>query len=221
MSTVSIIRARRGPAATLAVALSLTATACDPPGDEAERRAGCADMVHEASLAREVVEQVALLDDAFSVCETYDALTAEIDRYPSIIGYDTATFVKRRCERADDERVRRSPSCRDVAAPTTTAPPTTIAAVVFVGSTLDGRTVELRPSASTEFVGDVPAVVQQTVDIAVESGCPGVIAQRDLWASRIDDPVIGDEASVYAQHAQNVADYIQCLSDPVGAEPAG
>ena len=87
---------------------------------------------------------------------------------------------------------------------------------MFVGDTLDGRQVEIRPSESTRFDGDVPAVVQQTVDIAIESGCEGVIAQRDLWASRVDDPVIGDEASVYAQHAQNVADYIQCDVPPIG-----
>jgi hypothetical protein len=42
-----------------------------------------------------------------------------------------------------------------------------------------------------------------------------VLAQRDLWAQRVDDALIGDEASVFAQHAQNVAAYIQC--DPGAA----
>jgi len=86
--------------------------------------------------------------------------------------------------------------------------------LVFVGDTLDGRQVEIRPSATIQFFGDVPAIVQQTVDIALESGCEGVIAQRDLWASRVADPLFGDEASVYAQHAQNVAVYIQCETAP-------
>jgi tagatose-1,6-bisphosphate aldolase len=65
------------------------------------------------------------------------------------------------------------------------------------------------------FVGDVPQVVQQTVDIAIEAGCEGVIAQRDLWAARAIDPAMGDEASVYAHHAQNVANYIGCVSPPL------
>ena len=89
-------------------------------------------------------------------------------------------------------------------------PTTAPVELVFVGETLDGRRIEIRPDADTVFVGDVPQVVQQTVDIAVEAGCDGVIAQRDLWASRVNDPVIGDEASVYAHHAQNVANYIGC-----------
>ena len=64
-------------------------------------------------------------------------------------------------------------------------------------------------------MGEVPAVIQQTVDIAFESGCEGVIAQRDLWAARIDDSPAGDIASVYAQHAQNVANFIQCDTEPL------
>ena len=48
------------------------------------------------------------------------------------------------------------------------------------------------------------------------SGCEGVIAQRDLWAAQIDDSSDGDIASVYAQHAQNVADFIQCETEPLG-----
>ena len=103
-------------------------------------------------------------------------------------------------------------------APPTTPPPTTLPDLVFVGDTLDGRQVEIRPSATIQFDGDVPAIVQQTVDIALESGCEEVLAQRDLWASRVDDPRFGDEASVYAQHAQNVALYIQCDTPPIPTE---
>jgi len=206
---------------SLAAGLVLALAACDPPGGETSTRTGCEETVREASVAVEVDEQVRLLDDAMIVCRTYDALTAQLDRYPSMLGYDAATFVAVRCARVDDERVQRSPSCRNVITPTTTAPTTTIAALVFVGDTLDGRRVEIRPSATTEFVGNVPAVVQQTVDIAAESGCAGVIEQRDRWAARVDDPVIGDEASVYAQHAQNVADYIQCDLEPIDPATLG
>ncbi len=174
-----------------------------------------ATSVREASFATEVSEQVRLLDTALLTCRSYAALTAQLDRYPGIIGYDAATFVSLRCSRVDDDAVRTAPTCADVISPTTTAPPTTVPEIVFVGDTLDGRRIEIRPSATTRFEGDVPEIVQQTVDIAIESGCDGVIEQRDLWASRIDDPEIGDEASVYARHAQNVADYIQCDTEPI------
>jgi hypothetical protein len=102
---------------------------------------------------------------------------------------------------------------------TTAVPTTQPSEIVYVGSTLDGRTVELRPDADTVFIGDTPQVVQQTVDIAVESGCVGVLAQRDHWAALVADPDIGDEASVYAQHAQNVANYIGCDSPPIPTAP--
>jgi hypothetical protein len=93
--------------------------------------------------------------------------------------------------------------------------------LIFVGDTLDGRPIEIRPGPGIEFVGEVPAVIQQTVDIAVESGCDGVIAQRDLWAGQITDSAAGDIASVYAQHAQNVANFIGCDTEPLSTGPLG
>ena len=60
-----------------------------------------------------------------------------------------------------------------------------------------------------------PLLAKRQVEVALESGCEGLIAQRDLWAARADGPLFGDEASVYARHAQNVADYIQCDSPPL------
>jgi hypothetical protein len=202
--------------ALVGVALVLM-VACDPPGSgDADAPTGCAATVREASLATEVAEQVRLLDTALVACRSYGSLTNELARYPGIVGYELDTFVTLRCSRVDDELIRKSPACSAVIDPATTIPRTTLPELVFIGDTLDGRQVEIRPNAATEFVGDVPAVVQQTVDIAFESGCDGVIEQRDLWASRVSDPVIGDEASVYAQHAQNVADYIQCDSEPIG-----
>jgi hypothetical protein len=66
----------------------------------------------------------------------------------------------------------------------------------------------------------VPAVVQDTVDIAVTQQCPGVLTQRDLWAGRAateaaaPDATTGlspaDIASAYAQHAIHVALWIGC-----------
>jgi hypothetical protein len=201
------------------VALTASLAGACTPADEGEARGGCAATVREASLAAEVAEQVRLLDTALVACRSYDSLVAELARYPGIIGYDSATFVRRRCTRVDDDRIRSSPACQEVVAPTTTVPPATDVELVFVGETLDGRPVEIRPGPDTPFDGEVPAVVQQTVDIAIESGCPGLLAQRDLWLARIDDPGIGDVASVYAKHAENVAAYVQCDFEP--AVPGG
>ena len=204
----------RGRALALAVIVSVSAAACDASGSD-DASAGCADIVRDASLAVEVEEQIRLLDRALLVCRSVDSLTNELERYPGIVGYETATYVSLRCAKVDDEAIREAPTCSAVITPATTVPPTTLPEIVFVGDTLDGRQVEIRPSATTRFEGDVPAVVQQTVDIAIESGCEGVIEQRDLWASRVDDTELGDEASVYAQHAQNVANYIKCDAAPL------
>ena len=207
---------RRG-AATITAVVVLGATACTAPTDGASESAttGCAATIADASQARETAAQVRLLDRALTVCGSYDTFTAELGRYPSMIGYDPATYVAKRCTKVDDRQVRRSPTCRAVVA-ATTVPTTAPSDISFVGNTLDGRTVELRPSARVAFVGEYPAVIQQTVDIAAESGCDGVFEQRDLWASQVDDTPAGDEASVYAEHAQNVATFIGCDERPLG-----
>lgn len=192
------------------LALLLTVCACSPD-DGQETTTGCAATVRDASFATEVAEQVALLDDALVRCGSLGELAAEMGRYPGIIGYEIDTFVELRCTKSTDDAVRRSPSCTALVAPPSTPPPTATE-LVFVGETLDGRRVEIRPDADTQFAGDVPATVQQTVDIAVEAGCEGVLAQRDLWAQQAAQLTgdAADEASVYAQHAQRVADYIGC-----------
>jgi hypothetical protein len=201
-----------------ALAVGVASTACKPEEETAE--SGCASTVRDASLAVEVSDQVRLLDLAMVRCRSFDELNSEMAQYPGITGYDIRTFVELRCGHVTDESVLASPACLAVTA--TTAVPTTAAIeVVFVGETLDGRRIEIRPDADTVFVGEVPQVVQQTVDIAIEAGCEGVLAQRDLWASRVGDPAIGDEASVYAHHAQNVADYINCASTPISAPEPG
>ena len=205
-------------AAVSAAVIALTAGACSP--EDETTTSGCASTVHDASMAVEVSDQVRLLDMAMVRCRSLQELTAEMGKYPGIVGYDLNTFVELRCSRVSDESVRASPACLSLTA--TTPPPSTVPTeLVFVGETLDGRRIEIRPDADTVFVGEVPQVVQQTVDIAVESGCEGVISQRDLWAARVNDPAIGEEASVYAHHAQNVADYIGCESPPIPTVAAG
>lgn len=192
------------------------AAACSPPGDSSGTT-NCAATVAEASRESEPSAQVRLLDQALVTCASYDSFTQELARYPSSIGYDPATYVSRRCANVVTDEVRLGATCATVITPTTTAPPTTLVALLFVGDTVDGRPIEIRPGAGIEFAGDVPAVIQQTVDIAFESGCEGVIAQRDLWLGQIDDSPAGDVASVYAQHAQNVANFIQCETEPISA----
>ena len=201
--------------------MALTVTgACDAPTG-GQSTSGCASLVEEAARESEPGDQVRLLDRAMLACGSYDAFTSELQRHAGSIGYDPVTYATRRCERADDEELRDTPTCAELITPATTAPPTTIVELIFVGDTLDGRPIEIRPGPGIEFVGEVPAVIQQTVDIAVESGCEGVIAQRDLWAEQIADSAAGDIASVYAQHAQNVANFIGCDNEPLVTGPLG
>jgi hypothetical protein len=204
--------------ATALATSALVTVSCSPEDETTE--SGCASTVRDASLAVEVSDQVRMLDLAMVRCRSFDELNTEMARYPGITGYDVRTFVELRCGHVTDESVRSSPACLAVTA-TTALPTTTAVDIVFVGETLDGRTIEIRPDADTVFVGEAPQVVQQTVDIAIEAGCDGVLAQRDLWAARVTDPVIGDEASVYAHHAQNVADYIGCESTPITVPEPG
>lgn len=196
---------------TLAVA---AITGCATPDDDAART-GCADTVADAADAIEIDEQKRLLDRALLQCRSVSDLTRELDRHPGLIGFSADAFVAIRCERIEDRATQRGPTCASVISPSTTAPPTTVVDLVFVGDTLDGRRIEIRPSDTVRFVGEVPEVIQQTVDIAIESDCDGLIEQRDRWFARIGDPDIGDIASLYALHAQNVAAYVQCEVPPL------
>ncbi len=187
--------------------------------DEPVADTGCAATVREASFATEVEQQIALLDAALVRCRSYETLVDEMREYPGIVGYELATFVELRCGAVDDDAIRSAPACAGFATSNTTVV-TLPADQVFVGETLDGRPVELRPDADTVFVGEYPEVVQRTVDIANEAGCDAVLEQRDLWAARISEPGFGDEASVYANHAQNVAVFIGCEFEALGGPPA-
>jgi hypothetical protein len=195
-----------------ALLLAGSASAC-AKDDDSSAVTGCAETVREASRAVEVDEQVRLLDRALIRCRSLEELTGEMANYPGIVGYDLPTFVQLRCSKVTDEAIVGSPACAALIAPTTTVAGTA-EPLVYVGETLDGRSVEIKPDADTPFVGESPAAVQQNVDTFLESGCVGVITQRDVWAEQIDDPVIGDEASVYAKHAERVADYVGCVYTP-------
>ncbi len=197
----------------LALVAGVATCACTAE-DEPVADSGCRASVRDASFATEVEEQIRLLDTALVRCRSYDTLIDEMQRYPRIVGFELATFVGLRCAATDDEAIKQAPACAGFSAADVTVA-ATVPDLVFVGETLDGRTIEIRPDEDTRFIGDYPEVVQRTVDIATEAGCEAVLEQRDLWAARVDEPGFGDEASVYANHAQNVAQFIGCDVAPL------
>jgi hypothetical protein len=190
--------------------LVLLGSAC---GGDDEQQSGvdpCVTTIERASRAAEISDQVELLDAALLSCRSFTAYDAQLGRYPGIIGYDGLTYVSTRCaELADDELVSESSVCTDVASPTSS----TIAgvpALEYVGQTMDGREVTIG-QGDTDFVDGKPATIVAIVDIAAEDGCPGVEAERDRWLAQVNDPLTGDEASVYARHAENVLAFIGCV----------
>ncbi|HWL44402.1 MAG TPA: hypothetical protein VNQ73_15790 [Ilumatobacter sp.] len=211
--------------AAFVVAAVAGAAACG--ADDAAGLPTCVEAIDAAADEIEVAGQLRRLDDALLRCGSYNAYLAALASHPGLIGYSPQTYVELRCAHLTEARYRYSPTCR-VANPPTTPPVATAPEVVYAAATLDGRVVELRPSPAVPFTGDVPAVVQDTVDIAVDQGCPGVLAQRDLWAGRAAAEQAGsaDIASVYAQHAIHVALWIGCAdaelsptTDPVTTPP--
>lgn len=213
-----LVRLRGGVAAATALVVLAALgglTACDADEPVAAGLT-CADAIHAAALATDTDEQVRGLDAALLRCPTYERYVLELAKYPGAIGYSPERYVQVRCAALTETRLRHSPACL-TASPPTTAAPASDDEPVYAAATLDGRVIELRPSDGVQFIGDVPAVVQQTVDIATQSGCDAVLAQRDEWLARVTgDDAASDAASVYAQHAINVALWIGCD----GAQPA-
>ena len=189
--------------------LLLVGVACDGGAEEQSGVDPCVTTIERASRAAEISDQIELLDSALLSCRSFTAYDAQLGRYPGIIGYDGLTYVTTRCAAlADDELVSESSVCTDVYSPTTS----TIAgvpALEYVGQTMDGREVTIGPE-DTEFVDGKPAAIVAIVDIAAEDGCAGVEAERDRWLADVNDPIVGDQASVYARHAENVLAFIAC-----------
>ncbi len=197
-------------AAVLGAATILGATACTP-AEPAAAPAGdaCRNLVDEAAEQAEIADQIILLDRALVVCRSFARIDAALEQHPSLLGFDTVTFVANRCVTAPDTDVARSTICTEAVA-TTIVPVITLPEEVYVGTTLDGRRVEIRPRPDAPFVGGNPTAIVAIVDIANEDGCVGVVAERERWTSLVNDPVLGDEASVYAQHATNVLAFLDC-----------
>src|SRR5690606_1932971 len=155
----------------LVAVLGAAAAGCSDEG-EARSVPSCNEAMRDAAEAIEVDEQIRLLDAALLSCGSHAAYVKELVAHPGLIGYSPETFLEVRCRAVTEPRLRRSPACR-AANPPTTPPVVTAPEVVYAAATLDGRVIEMRPSAAVPFTGDVPAVVQETVDIAAAQNCPG------------------------------------------------
>ena len=195
--------------------------ACTPDdGSEAIPTDPCRATIDEAGAAAELREQVELLDRALVICATPEVFAVNVQRHPMLIGWDVESYLSSRCSTVEDESVRRSRICTSEQVTPPTSPVAAAPEVVYVGTTLDGREIEIRPRAGRPFEDGRPRVVVEMAEIARRLGCDGVEAEFQRWFEQIDDPLIGDEASVYAQHALDVLAFIQC-DPPAEADGAG
>jgi hypothetical protein len=195
----------------MVVAVLAVGAGCTEEAEQAAPTDPCRSFIDRASVAAEISEQVELLDTALVVCSSVDIFTANVERHPTLLGWDISTYLEHRCTTAEKDAVRGSRICTSTTvATTTTLAPVDVPEVVYVGTTLDGRNVEIRPRAGRPFDDGTPEVITGLADIAAAAGCEGVEAEFERWSSQIDDPVIGDEASVYAQYALDVMAYIRC-----------
>ncbi len=203
---------------TCLVAVGLILAAGCEADEAAPVRSGCAGLVADAAAAVETEEQVELLDAALTACPSYDAFAAQLAAAPGLIGYDVPTFVALRCDSLTSPARERTAACDPFPPPPTTVEVrTTEPELVFVGVTLDGRRIEIRPSDDVEFVGERPLAVKLNGDIATEAGCEGVLEQRAMWTAQAGDSTLtGEErdiASAFARHAWVVAASTGCEVD--------
>lgn len=198
--------------AIVLVVVATVAAACSQDPEDARPSDPCRDFIDRAGAAAEISEQVELLDSALVVCNSVEAFAVNAQRHPTLFGVDVATYLSTRCATVDDDGIQGSRVCTSDAVTTTTMAPVAPPEVVYLGTTLDGREVEIRPRAGRPFDDDgVPAIISAMADIAIAEGCDGLEAEFERWNNRIEDPLIGDEASVFAQHAQNVLAFIDCI----------
>jgi hypothetical protein len=83
-------------------------------------------------------------------------------------------------------------------------------ALSFIGRNLNGDEVTIVPDADTPFIDGRPEAIVVMVDTAFADGCSGLADEVGYWSALIDDPGIGPEASVYAQHALDLSNFIGC-----------
>lgn len=194
----------------VAVALVTSIAACSSDEDTGAPTDPCRATIEEAGSEAEISRQIELLDEALVLCSSVEVFAVHAQRHPTMLGWDVATYLTNRCATVENEGVRQSRICTSESVATTTPARVDAPEVVFVGTTLDGREVEIRPRAGRPFDDGVPVVIAEMGDLAINSGCEGLQAEFDRWSLLIEDPIIGDEASVFAREAQNVQRFIGC-----------
>jgi hypothetical protein len=185
-------------------------SACGAAPQATVRPDPCRDALDRAAIAREVPRQIMLLDAALVICRDADAFADGLRLHPGAIAVAPASFIQRRCENPPDQRVGRSSICQSVVPPTSDAPGSD-SAQVYIGRTLDGRSVELR-SDRVRFTDGRPSGIIEVVDVSTREGCRGLSSLYAQWIPLVALEDRGDELSVYAQHTLNVMRSLGCES---------
>jgi hypothetical protein len=128
--------------------------------------------------------------------------------HPGAIAVTPATFIQRRCENPPNVTVARSLICQSVT-PTVVSVPGDSDLQVYIGRTLDGRSVELR-SDQVRFTDGRPAGIVEVVEVSTRQGCEGLAALYAQWIPMVNLEDRGDELSVYAQHTVNLMQSLGC-----------
>jgi hypothetical protein len=177
----------------------------------------CRDSLDRAAVAREVNQQIALLDAALVICRDVSTFAEGLRLHPGAIAVAPTTFVQRRCENPPNQTVARSSICQAVVPPTESTPSDN-SVQVYVGRTLDGQTVELR-SDRIRFTEGRPWGIVEIVEISTRQGCAGLAGLYAQWIPLLELEDRGDESSVYAQHTLNVMQSLGCESPAVQDAP--
>jgi hypothetical protein len=193
-------------------------SACGAAPTVTVRADPCRDALDRAAIAREVSQQISLLDAALVICRDVEAFTDGLRLHPGVIAVAPATFIQRRCEDPPDQRVGRSSICQAVVPPTSDTPNDN-AAQVYIGRTLDGRSVELR-SDQVRFTEGRPSGIIEVVDVSTQEGCRGLARLYAQWIPLVTLEDRGDELSVYAQHTVNVMRSLGCDLPDLPGQPA-
>lgn len=194
------------------IAIAALLSGCAQEQQAVMRADPCRDALDRAAVAREIPQQIALLDSALVICRDGDAFSEGLRLHPGAIAVTPATFIQRRCADPPDATVARSLICQSVVPPVDTAPGDN-AVKVYVGRTLDGRSVELR-SDQVRFTDGRPAGIVEVVEASTRQGCTGLTALYTQWIPQVGLGDRGDELSVYAQHTMNLMQSLGC--DPPG-----
>jgi hypothetical protein len=193
-------------AAVVVFALGVSACAQEPGA--VVRPEPCRDVLDRAAVAREIHQQIDLLDSALVICRDVEAFTEGLRLHPGAIAVTPATFIQRRCENPPDLTVARSLICQSVVPPVSSVPGDN-AVQVYIGRTLDGRSVELR-SDQVRFTDGRPAGIVEVVEVSTSRGCEGLAALYAQWIPMVALADRGDELSVYAQHTVNLMQSLGC-----------